>query len=143
MLQPGAEIELAVAGSAGEARQAAHCAEASAFDAQFAVQGSAAFIRHNVDDSADRIASIYRRSRAAQNFDALGVDQEQVLEKRGSVALRGGGVAKAQAVDRDGRILRAESASQDSREGAGSSQILDLHARDCAERLGGGELGIL
>ena len=122
-MEAGAVIETSGFRPAAEPREAAQKAEAAAFGLDFAVERAASGVAHDIDDAAGGMAAVDRRSGPAQDFDALGPEQDEVLEERRCVALGRGGVAEAETVHRDGGVLRAEAASDDAGEGAGPPSV--------------------
>ncbi len=103
-------------------------AQTAAIEINPAARLSAAGVAHQVDDAPQGVTAVERRTRTAHHFHPLGAHQEEVLQERRGVALRGGCVTEAQAVHGDGGILRAQSARENSGQGARSSHLLHAQA---------------
>ena len=69
------------------------------------MEGAAAGVGNEVDDAAGGVAAVDGGAGAAEHFDALRAEEGEILQERCGVALRGAGIAEAEAVDGDGGVL--------------------------------------
>ncbi len=95
-----------------------------------------AFAGDDVDGPAHRVGAVERRRRSAQHLDAIEVDDAEVREEAGDVALRRRPIAEPHAIDQDGRGIRAQAADAERAELAGPSRVAHLDARRQAHHVG-------
>ena len=114
----------------------AEAAHRPGLDLRVTAERAAARGGDDVDDTADGIAAIERRARAAQHLDAIGGDEVDVRHERGHVALNRRGVAEAQAVDEHRGRVGPQAANAHLRQLAGPAVVANLDAGCEAHDLG-------
>ena len=135
-VQPAGRVGHAAAAerAAGRAADAA-VAERSDLQLPFAAL-RAALAGDDVDGPADRVGAVERRRRSAQHLDAIEVDDAEVREEAGDVALRRRRVAEPHAIDQDRRGIRAQAADAERAELAGTAGVAHLDAGRQAHHVG-------
>ena len=108
-----AVLDAVVVEAAGDFGEAAEDAQAAAFAGEFAVGAAAALVSDQVDDAGGGVCSVGGRAEAAEDFDAVRVDELEVSQVGGGVALDGGDVAEAHAVQQDTGVGGAQAAGED------------------------------
>ncbi len=115
-------------------------AEGASLEEQAEGGGAAGVGGQEVNDAPDRMRAVQRRSRPAEDLDAVEAGNGEVAEQTRGVALRPARVAEARAVDEDGGVPRAQAAGHHAGGRAWGAELLDAQAGDGAEDIGQHEI---
>src|SRR5215475_9098175 len=123
--QPGAIKQPVVHRAARDRAATAKQPQAASFELRLPAQSPAARIGHEVDDAADRVRTVERRTGTAQDLYTFEAYDIEFVDETVRAALSVSRVAKSQPVNQHAGIEGTQAANPNARERAGAALLND------------------